>query len=194
MSQNGETASLEDYKSLSSEYFLHYLRFIVFPDATNEELLNLLMAAVNTPLRTLIGKLKQLLKNPNIDTMTLFFIKNRKQTGGRETVVSRSPEEQMSQPPEIQMFRPTNKGSVKTALKVKQLPVQSASPVEQIMRIYISVRDPSDSLNILRHMLFYQHADGLRAFIKDYENGTTESRMTTLKDLRGVIEWGAETI
>lgn len=30
--------------------------------------------------------------------------------------------------------------------------------------------------------------------IKDYENGTTESRMTTLKDLRSVIEWGAETI
>jgi hypothetical protein len=42
--------------------------------------------------------------------------------------------------------------------------------------------------------IFYQHADGLRAFIKDYENGTTESRMTTLKDLRGVIEWGSETI
>ena len=62
------------------------------------------------------------------------------------------------------------------------------------MRIYISVRDPSDSLNILRHMLFYQHADGLRAFIMDYEKGTTESRMTTLKYLHGVIEWGAETI
>ena len=92
------------------------------------------------------------------------------------------------------MFRSTNKGSVKTAPNVKQLPVQFASPVEKIMRIYISVGDPSDSLNILRHMLFYQHADGLRAFINDYENGTTESRMTTLKDLRGVIEWGAETI
>lgn len=194
MSQNGETASLEDYKSLSSEYFLHYLRFNVFPDANDEELRNLLMAAVNTPLRTLIDELKPLLINPDINTMTLFFIKKKNQTGGRGIVVSRSPEIQMSQPPEEQMFWPTRKGIVKTPPNVKQLPVQSASPVEQIMRIYISVRDPSDSLNILRHMLFYQHADGLRAFIKDYENGTTESRMTTLKDLRGVIEWGAETI
>ncbi len=117
-----------------------------------------------------------------------------KQTGGRGIVESRPPEIQMLPAPEEQMFRSTNKGIVKTAPNVKQLPVQSASPVEQIMRIYISVRVPSDSLNILRHMLFYQHADGLRAFIKDYENGTTESRMTTLKDLRGVIEWGAETI
>ena len=186
MSQNGGTASLEDYKSLSSEYFLHYLRFNVFPDVNDEELTNLLMAAVNTPLRTLIDELKPLLINPDIVTMTSFFIKKTNQTGGRGTVVSR--------PPEIQMLPAPNKGSVKTAPNVKQLPVQFASPVEKIMRIYISVGDPSDSLNILRHMLFYQHADGLRAFINDYENGTTESRMTTLKDLRGVIEWGAETI
>jgi len=197
MSQNGGTASLEEYKSLSSEYFLHYLRFIVFPKATDEELFNLLMAAVNTPLRTLIDELKPLLINPVIVTMTLFlksfFNKNTYQTGGRGTVVIRPPKIQMLPVPE-EMFLSTKKGSEKIALKVKQLPVQSASLVEQIMRIYISVNDPSDSLNILRHMLFYQHADGLRAFIKDYEKGTTESRMTTLKDLRSVIEWGAETI
>ena len=187
MSQNGETASLEDYKSLSSEYFLHYLRFNVFPDANNEELLNLLMAAANTPLRTLIDELKPLLINPDIITMTSFFIKKRNQTGGRGTVATRPPTNKSEIPDMVR---------VKTAPNVKQIPVQSAtlSPVEQIMRIYISVRDPSDSLNILRHMLFYQHADGLRAFIKDYENGTTESRMSTLKDLRSVIEWGAETI
>jgi hypothetical protein len=187
MSQNGETASLEDYKSLSSEYFLHYLRFNVFPDANDEELRNLLMAAVNTPLRTLIDELKPLLINPDIVTMTTFFIKKTIQTGGRGTVVSRPPTNNSEIPDMVR---------VKTAPNVKQLPVQSAtlSPVEQIMRIYIGIKDPSDSLNILRHMLFYQHADGLRAFIKDYEDGTTESRMTTLKDLRGVIEWGSETI
>lgn len=185
MSQNGETASLEDYKSLSSEYFLHYLRFIVFPDATNEELLNLLMAAADTPLRTLIDEQKPLLINPDINTMTLFFIKKRNQTGGRGTVVSRPPTQDSE-------TRATHRTILSRASQMGT--TATLSPVEQIMRIYISVRDPSDSLNILRHMLFYQHADGLRAFIKDYENGTTESRMLTLKDLRGVIEWGAETI
>lgn len=185
MSQNGGTASLEDYKSLSSEYFLHYLRFNVFSDANGEELLNLLMAAVNTPLRNLIEELKPLLINPDIVTMTSFFIKKTNQTGGRGMVATRP----LTQDSET---RATNG---KTLARASQMGTTATlSPVEQIMRIYISVNDPSDSLNILRHMLFYQHADGLRAFIKDYENGSTESRMTTLKDLRGVIEWGSETI
>jgi hypothetical protein len=53
------------------------------------------MAAVNTPLRTLIDELKLLLINPDIVKMTSFFIKKMKQTGGRGIVESRPPEIQM---------------------------------------------------------------------------------------------------
>jgi hypothetical protein len=170
-------ANLDVYESLSSEYLLHHLRHAVFPEAKGEELLNLLTAAVNVPLRNTIKELAPLLENPDIKEVTTFFMKKVKQTGGRGAVAAATPVPNVATVP-----------STKLANTV------ALSPVERLLRVYTSVEDPTDSLNLLRHMLFYQHAEGLKAFIQEYEDATSEGRRATLVRLRGIIEWGAETI